>query len=79
MLLKSFAVPVATCLLGCVIGVATVTSVAFRPLSYVLPQATNIRAINLGSTALAGNGGLTPGDALPIAVTLGAIRAIKLR
>ncbi|MGQ4366197.1 ABC transporter permease [Streptomyces sp. SAS_272] len=52
MLMKSFAAPVAICLLGCAIGVATVTSVALRPLSYILPQAINTRAINLGSTAL---------------------------
>lgn len=91
MLLKSFAAPVAICLLGCVIGVATVTSYALRPLSYVLPQAINTRALNLGSTALAGSGGLTAGDALPIlgtalglaavvvVLTLGAVRAVKLR
>lgn len=91
LLLKSFAAPVAICLLGCVVGVATVTSVALRPLSYVLPQAINTRALNLGSTALAGSGGLTASDALPILgtalglaavivlLTLGAVRAIKLR
>nr|WP_272902501.1 ABC transporter permease [Brevibacterium daeguense] len=91
MLLKSFAAPVAICLLGCVLGVATVTSHTLRPLSYVLPQAINTRALNLGSTALAGSGGLTAGDALPILgtalgltslivlLTLGAVRAIKLR
>ncbi|MDN6281551.1 ABC transporter permease [Corynebacterium variabile] len=91
MLLKSFAAPVAICLLGCVIGVATVTSYALRPLSYVLPQAINTRALNLGSTALAGSGGLTAGDALPIlgtafglaavvvVLTLGAVRVVKLR
>lgn len=91
LLLKSFAAPVAICLLGCVIGVATVTSYALRPVSYVLPQAINTRALNLGSTALAGSGGLTAGDALPIlgtalglvvtvvVLTLGAIRVVKLR
>jgi hypothetical protein len=91
LLLKSFAAPVAICLVGCVIGVAAVTSDVLRPLSYVLPQAINTRALNLGSTALAGSGGLTLGDALPILgtalgiaavgvlLTLGAIRAIKLR
>lgn len=91
LLLKSFAAPVAICLLGCVLGVATVTSYALRPLSYVLPQAINTRAMNLGSTALAGSGGLTAGGALPIVstalglaaaavvLTLGAIRVVKLR
>lgn len=91
MLLKSFAAPVAICLLGCVLGVATVTSVGLRPISYVLPQAINTRALNLGSTALTGSGGLTADDALPIlltaigiaavfvGLTLTAIRAIKLR
>lgn len=91
MLLKSFAAPVAVCLVGSVVGVATVTSVALRPLSYVLPQAINTRALNLGSTALTGSGGLTAGDALPllgtalglatmiVVLTLAAIRVFKLR
>jgi hypothetical protein len=91
MLLRSFAAPVAVCLLGCVLGVATVTSVTLRPLSYVLPQAINTRALNLGSTALAGSGGLTVGEATPIlltalglavafaAVTVAAIRLVRLR
>lgn len=91
MLLKSFAAPVAICLLGCVIGVATVTSVALRPLSNVLPQAINTKAINLGSTALADSGGLTITDALPllgtavglaavaVMLTLATVRAVKLR
>ncbi|MGJ3509817.1 ABC transporter permease [Enemella sp. A6] len=91
MLLKSFAAPVAICLVGCVVGVATVTSETLRPFSYVLPQAINTRALNLGSTALAGSGGLTAGDTLPIIatalglaltfvlLTLVAVRTIKLR
>lgn len=91
MLLKSFATPVAICLLGCVLGVASVTSATLRPISYLLPQALITRALNLSSTALAGSGGLTLSDALPllltavglaaitVAVALGAIRAIKLR
>lgn len=91
MLLKSFAAPVAICLFGCVLGVATVTSVTLRPISYVLPQALNTRALNLGSTALTGSGALTVGDTVPLigtalgltvvfaAFTLAAIRAIKLR
>lgn len=91
LLFKSFATPVAICLVGCVVGVASVTSDAVRPLSYVLPQAINTRALNLGSTALASSGRLTFGDALPILgsalaigifgvlLTLGAIRTIKLR
>ncbi|RGC65253.1 ABC-2 family transporter protein [Micromonospora sp. MW-13] len=91
MLLRSFAAPVAICLVGCVIGVATVTSIALRPLSYVLPQAINTRALNLGSTAIAESGGLTVPDALPILLTavalatiftiasVAALRGIKLR
>lgn len=92
MLLKSFAAPVAICLLGCVLGVAFVTSEALRPLSFIWPQAINTRALNLGATTgLQGSGELTLGDALPllgtalglsalfIALTLGAVRAIKLR
>lgn len=91
MLLKSFATPVALCLVGCVIGVAAVTSTALRPIGYVLPQAINTRALNLGSTAIAHSGGLTATDALPIVLTsIGvctvfliltgtAIRTVKLR
>lgn len=91
MLLKSFAAPVAICLLGCVVGVATVTSEALRPLSFIWPQAINTRALNLGSTALAGSGGLTAQDALPligtalgvaliiVALTGTTIRTVKLR
>jgi hypothetical protein len=91
MLVRSFATPVAICLVGCVLGVATVTSVALRPLSYVLPQALNTRALNLGSTAIAHSGGLTVPDAVPLLLTslalatiltmagVAAVRAVKLR
>lgn len=91
MLLKSFAAPVAICLLGCAVGVATVTSEALRPLSFIWPQAINTRALNLGSTALAGSGGLTAQDTLPligtalgvaliiVALTGTTIRTVKLR
>ncbi|MFF2652954.1 ABC transporter permease [Streptomyces sp. NPDC058045] len=91
LLLKSFAAPVALCVLGCVVGIASVTSDGLRPLSHVLPQALNTRALNLGSTALAGSGGLTTGDALPllatalaltavaVALTLVVLRRVKLR
>lgn len=91
MLVKSFAAPIAICLVGCVVGVASVTSTGLRPLSYVLPQAINTRALNLGSTALSGSGGLTAGDAFLILLTalslavvfialaLRAIQVIKLR
>ncbi|QOD42919.1 ABC transporter permease [Clavibacter zhangzhiyongii] len=91
LLLRSFAAPVALCLVGCVVGVASVTSTALRPLAEVLPQAINTRALNLGSTAIAGSGGLTAADALPILatsvvlgallvlLTVAAIRVVKLR
>ena len=91
MLMRSFAAPVAVCLAGCVLGVASVTSVGLRPLSYVLPQAINTRALNLGSTALAGSGGLTAADVVPMLLTalglaaalvvlgVAAIRLVKLR
>nr|WP_280115374.1 ABC transporter permease [Clavibacter michiganensis] len=91
LLLRSFAAPVALCLVGCVAGVAAVTSAALRPLAEVLPQAINTRALNLGSTAIAGSGGLTAADTLPllatsvglvalvVLLTLAAIRVVKLR
>lgn len=91
MLLRSFAAPVALCLVGCVLGVAAVTSSTLRPISYVLPQALNTRALNLNSTAIAGSGGLAPTEVLPILLiataiatamvwlTVVAIRVIKLR
>lgn len=91
MLLKSFAAPVALCLLGCVIGVAAVTSSVLRPIGHILPQAINTRALNLGSTAIAESGSLTAGDivsllttSLALAVVLAwltvlLIRVVKLR
>jgi putative membrane protein len=91
MLLRSFAAPVALCLLGCVIGIAAVTSTALRPVGYVLPQAINTRALNLGSTAISQSGGLTITDVAPLLMTsicIGAlliwlttilIRIVKLR
>ena len=91
MLLKSFAVPVAICLLGCVASIAAVTSDALHPLSYALPQALNTRTLNLGSTAFAGSGGLTGADVAPllgaalvltataIGLTTVAMRVTKLR
>jgi len=77
MLLRSFAAPVALCLLGCVIGIAAVTSTALRPVGYVLPQAINTRALNLGSTAISQSGGLTVTDVAPLPMIL--IRIVKLR
>ena len=91
MLFKSFAAPVAVCFLGCVIAIASVTSTGLRPLSYVVPQALNTRALNLGSTAIAESGGLTMVDTLPIlgsavaaaavvvVLTLAAIKYLKAR
>ena len=91
MLLKSFAAPVAVCLLGCVVGVASVTSETLRPLSFVWPQGINTRALSLGSTALAGASGATVAGIIPLLVsalgltavfvmlTLTSIRVIKLR
>jgi lantibiotic transport system permease protein len=91
MLLRSFAAPVAICLLGCVAGVATVTSLALRPLSHVLPQGINTRTINLGSNAVHMAGGVTVAEVAPIllpaiglaaatvVVTLIAIHLVKLR
>lgn len=91
MMLKSFAAPIAICLLGAGIGVAAVTSDALRPLSFVWPQAIISRALNLGSTALSGSGSLTIADALllvgsalavtiiMVAITLAVIRTRKLR
>ncbi|PFG33236.1 ABC transporter permease [Sanguibacter antarcticus] len=91
MLLRSFAAPVALCLVGCVLGIAAVTSTTLRPLGYVLPQAINTRALNLGSTAIAASGGLTASDVLPMLLvaiviaaafawlTVVAVRVVKLR
>ncbi|MHA6631150.1 hypothetical protein ACU61A_37435 [Pseudonocardia sichuanensis] len=76
MLLRSFAAPVAICFVGCVIGVATVTSSALRPLSHVVPQAINTRTLDLGSTAIAESGGLTVPDSLPILLTAVALTGI---
>ena len=75
MLLKSFAAPVALCLLGCVAGVAAVTSTTLKPIGYILPQAINTRALNLGSIAIAESGGLTIGDAASLLITSLALTA----
>ncbi|MFV0428407.1 MAG: ABC transporter permease [Arachnia sp.] len=91
MLMRSFAAPVAICLAGCVVGIASLTSEALRPLSLVLPQPLVTRVLNLGGTTLADSGDLTVSHALPLlgttlglgvlftALTLVAIRAVKLR
>lgn len=78
MLLRSFAAPVALCLLGCVIGIATVTKETLRPLSLIWPQAINTRALNLGSTALTGSGSLTIEDAVTIMGTSSVITIMVL-
>ncbi|AND17576.1 lantibiotic ABC transporter permease [Rathayibacter tritici] len=75
MLLRSFAAPVALCLIGCVVGVAALTSTVLRPLGYVLPQALATRALNLGSTAFVGSGGLTADDVVPLVATAIALAA----
>lgn len=79
MLLKSFAVPVALCFVGCIVAVAAVTSETLRPLSFVLPQALNTRALNLGSTALAGSGALSFADVLPIIAMAGGLTLLFVR
>ncbi len=62
-LLKSFAAPVSLCVVGCVVGIASVTSYTLRPLSYVLPQGLIARTMSLGSTALTDSAGLNLLDA----------------
>lgn len=80
--LRSFAAPVAVCILGCVAGIASVTSVTLRPLSYVLPQGLITRTMSLGSTALTGSDGLNVTDALSLSlcsvITFGVIYFISL-
>lgn len=80
--LRSFAAPVVVCILGCVVGIASVTSVTLRPLSYILPQGLITQTMSLGSTALTGSGGLNILDALALAlcsaITFGIIYFINV-
>lgn len=80
--LRSFAAPVVVCILGCVAGIASVTSVTLRPLSYILPQGLITQTMSLGSTALTGSGGLNILDALALAlcsaITFGIIYFINV-
>lgn len=90
-LLTSFAVPVAMCVAGCVLGIASVTSYTLRPLSFVLPQGLVTRTMSLGSTALTGSWALNISDALSLvlasllvfgvlyALTIWTVRKVKLR
>lgn len=73
MLLRSFAAPVAICVLGCVAGLASVLSPALNTAAYVLPQALVTRALTLGSSAIAGSGSLSITDAMPLALSAGAL------
>ncbi|MBP8919531.1 MAG: ABC transporter permease [Micropruina sp.] len=91
MLIRTFAAPVAICLAGCVVGLATVMSEALRPLGYLVPQALNTKALSLGSNAISDAGGLGAGDIVPlvgsavvltaavVALTVWLIRTVKLR
>lgn len=58
MLLRSFAAPVALCLVGSVAGVLSLTGHAPKALAYLVPQALATRSINLGSTAFADSSAL---------------------
>lgn len=91
MLLRSFAAPVAICLLGCVLGIATVLSEPLRPLGYLVPQALNTNALTLGSSAIAHAGAIGVSAMTPllgaafalaagfVALALWALRSVKLR
>lgn len=91
MVLKSFGAPIAICLAGCVAAIPAITSQAFRPRGYVIPQALNTQTLNLGSVAVTNSGDLSPAGVAPIlasalllttmlvAVSVLAIRKIKLR
>lgn len=90
MLMRSFAAPVALCLLGSVFSIATVLSEVLRPLGYAIPQALNTHALNLGSNAIAGSSNLNFDGVLPLIAAMliltslfvwlsdRAIRSIKL-
>ncbi|WP_285729980.1 ABC transporter permease [Nocardiopsis sp. ATB16-24] len=58
MLIRSFAVPVALGLLGCVAGVGVLLSGVGGVLPHLVPQALVSMTLNLGSTALSDAGGL---------------------
>ncbi len=92
MLMKSFAAPVALCMLGCVVSIASVTSAPLRPISFLLPAAINTRTLNLGSgSAIAEAGSFSTGEMLALLLTAfvqttvfvlastAAVREIKMR
>lgn len=91
MLTRSFAAPVALCLAGCILGIAVTSSQTLRPLSLVVPQAINLRALSLGSAAVQDSGDFTATEILPLltaalflsaaiaTLTLAALRNVRLR
>lgn len=83
MVLKSFAVPVGICLLGCVAGIAVNYSATLRPVSAWVPQGLTMRMLNLSSSAIADMGALNPATIgamlLPAAVVTGVLIAISTR
>lgn len=88
---KSFALPIVICLVGCIGGIALVLNESWNGLIYLLPQAINTYALQIGSTATSMAGELTWTTILPLfgaslahtVLSLGAsliyIRRVKLR
>ncbi len=68
MLLRSFAAPVAICLVGSAAGILSLTGHAPKVLAYLVPQALATRSINLGSTAFADSGAMNATEVLNLAV-----------
>jgi lantibiotic transport system permease protein len=64
MLLRSFAAPVAICLVGSAAGILSLTGHAPKALAYLVPQALATRSINLGSTAFADSGAVNTTEIL---------------
>ena len=78
MLMKSFAAPVAICLLASGIGFGSVASSTgvIGALSYVLPQGLASRGLSLGSAAVTVSGELSVGDVVSLLAACAVLSAL---
>lgn len=75
MLMRSFAAPLALCLLGCVLGIGTILSDRLRPFGLLVPQALLSRTLTLDSVALTDPAAAGAAELLPL---LGASLGLSL-
>ena len=79
MLMRSFAVPVAICLAGCMIGFASAASgTGTGPLDLLIPQAVITRTVLLGSAAVSTSGGQSLDEVLPLVCSATGLTAVMV-